>query len=68
MSNLTLLGRNGGERRYLLGHLLAAAMGAHHDALLEIRDVKKLGEFLMAIQTEKNVLRHSQFPFLSSPW
>jgi hypothetical protein len=62
MCNLTLLGRNGGKRRYLLGYLLAAAMGAYHDALLEIRDVKNLGEFLMAIQAEKNVLRHVDSP------
>ena len=61
MRNLTLLGRNGGERRYLLGHPLAAAVWTHHAALFKVRDVKNLGKFFVAIQTEKNVVRHGRF-------
>jgi len=59
--NLALLGRNGGERRYLLGHTLAAAVRADYAALFEISDVKNLGELFVAILTEKNVLRHGRF-------
>jgi hypothetical protein len=58
--NLALLGRNGGERRYLLGHTLAAAVRADYAALFEISDVKNLGELFVAILTEKNVLRHNR--------
>jgi hypothetical protein len=61
MRNLALLGRNGGERRYLLGHPLAAAVWAYHAALFEVRDVKNLGKFFVAIQTQKNVMRHGRF-------
>ena len=59
--NLALLGRNGGERRYLLGHTLAAAVRADYAALFEISDVKNLGKFFFAILAEKNVLRHGRF-------
>jgi hypothetical protein len=58
---LALLGRDGGERRYPLGHPLAAAVLAHHAALFEVRDMENLGKFFVAILTEKNVLRHGHF-------
>jgi hypothetical protein len=58
---LALLGRDGGERRYPLGHPLAAAVWAHHAALFEVRDMENLGKFFVAILTEKNVLRHGRF-------
>jgi hypothetical protein len=65
MRNLVFLGGNRGERRYLLGHPLAAAVWTHHTALRKIRDVKNLGEFFVAILAEKNVVRH--VPFLLDP-
>ena len=58
---LALLERDGGERRYRLGHPLAAAVWAHHVALFEVRDVENLGKFFVAILTEKNVVRHGRF-------
>jgi hypothetical protein len=58
---LALLGRDGGERRYRLGHPLAAAVWAHHAALFEVRDVENLGKFFVAILAEKNVVRHGRF-------
>jgi hypothetical protein len=58
---LALLGRDGGERRYLLGHALAAAVRADYAGLFEISDVKNLGELFVAILTEKNVLRLGRF-------
>jgi hypothetical protein len=58
---LALLRRDGGKRRYPLGHPLAAAVWAHHAALFEVRDVENLGKFFVAILTEKNVLRHGRF-------
>ena len=61
MRNLALLGRNGGERRYLLDHALAAAVRADYADLFEISDVKNLGKLFVAIQAEKNVLRHGRF-------
>ena len=61
MRNLAFLGRNGGERRYLLGHPIAAAVWTHHAALFKFRDVKNLGKFFVAIQAEKNVMRHGRF-------
>ena len=61
MRDLAFLGRDGGERRYLLGHALAAAVRADYAALFEISDVKNLGELFVAILTEKNVLRHGRF-------
>jgi hypothetical protein len=65
MRNLTFLGGNRGERRYLLGHPLAATVWTHHTALCKIRDVKNLREFFVAILAEKNVVRHG--PFLLDP-
>jgi hypothetical protein len=59
--DLTFLGCYGRERRYLLSDPLAAAVWTHHASLFEVRDVKNLGEFLLAIQTEKNVVRHDRF-------
>jgi hypothetical protein len=61
MCNLAFLGRNGGKRRYLLGHPLAAAVWTHRAVLFKVRDVKNLGKFLVAILTEKNVVRHGRF-------
>jgi hypothetical protein len=58
---LALSGRNGGERRYLLGHALAAAVRADYAALFEISDVKNLGKLFVAILAEENVLRHGRF-------
>jgi hypothetical protein len=49
MRNLALLGRNGGERHYLLGHALAAAVRADYAALFEISDVKNPGKLFVAI-------------------
>jgi hypothetical protein len=49
MRNLALLGSDGGEVRYRLGHPLAAALGTHHAALFEISDVENLGKLLVAI-------------------
>jgi hypothetical protein len=57
---LALLGRDGRKRRYRLGHPFAAAVWAHNVALLEVGDVEKLGKFLVAIPTEKNVVRHDR--------
>jgi hypothetical protein len=59
MRNLALPGRNGGERRYLLGHAIAAAVRADDAALFEISDVKS--KLVVAILTQKNVLRHGRF-------
>jgi hypothetical protein len=53
IGNLALLGRDGGERRYLLGQALAAAARTGDSALSEISDVKNLGKFFVAILTEK---------------
>ena len=61
MCNLAFLGRNGGKRRYFWGHPLAAAVWTHRAALFKVRDVKNLGKFLVAILTEKNVVRHGRF-------
>jgi len=36
-------------------------MCTHRAALFKIRDVKYLGKFLLAILTEKNVVRHGRF-------
>ena len=62
MRNLTLPGGNGGERRYHLGHPLAAAVWTRHAALFEVRDVEGLGELLVAILAVKNVLGHGRSP------
>jgi hypothetical protein len=61
MRNLALPGRNGGERRHLLGYALAAAVGADYAALFEISDMKNPGKLFVAILAEKNVLRHGRF-------
>jgi len=61
MCNLALLGCSGGERRYLLGHALAAAVRADYAALFEISDVKNPGKLFVAVLAEKNVLRHGRF-------
>jgi hypothetical protein len=61
MRNLALPGRNGRERRYLLGHALAAAVGADHVTLFEIGDVKNPGKLFVAILAKENVLRHGRF-------
>ena len=61
MRKLTLLGCHDGERRYLLGHALTAAVWTDHAALFEIRDVKNLGKLFVAILAEKNVVRHGRF-------
>jgi hypothetical protein len=61
MRNLALLGRNRGERRYLLDHALAAAVRADYADLLEVSDVKNPGKLFVAILAEKNVLRHGRF-------
>jgi hypothetical protein len=61
MRNLALLGRNGGEGRYLLDHALTAAKRADYGALFEISDVKYLGELFVAILAEENILRHGRF-------
>jgi hypothetical protein len=53
--NLTLLGGNGGERRYRLGYPLAAAVWTLHPALFKLRDVESLGELLVAILAVKYV-------------
>jgi hypothetical protein len=60
MRNLAFFGRNGAERRYLLDNALATTVGTGHDTLFEINDVKSLGELLVAILAEKNVLRHGR--------
>jgi hypothetical protein len=62
MRNLALPGRNSRERRYLLGHALAAAVRADYAALVEISDVKNSGELFVAILAEENVLRHALPP------
>ena len=59
--NLALLGRNGGERRYLLDHALAAAVRADYADLFEISNVKNQSKLLVAILAEENVLRHGRF-------
>jgi hypothetical protein len=61
MRDLTLLGRNGGKRRDLLGHTLAAAVGADYIAFFEVSDAKNAGEFFAAILAEENVLWHGRF-------
>ena len=61
LAKLALLGRNRGERSYLLGHALAAAVGADYAALLEISDVKNPCKLFVAILAQKNVLRHGRF-------
>ena len=61
MRNLALPGRNGRERRYLVGHALAAAVRADYAALVEISDVKNSGELFVAILAEENILRHGRF-------
>jgi hypothetical protein len=61
MRNLALPGRNGGERRYLLGHAIAAAVRADYAALFEISDVKNLRKLFVAILTQEDVLRHGRF-------
>ena len=58
MRNLALPGCNGGERRYLLGHAIAAALRADYPALFHLSDVQNLGKLFFAILAEKNVLRH----------
>jgi hypothetical protein len=61
-AQLTLLGGNGGKRHWHLVHPLAAAVWTHHTDLSEVRDVESLGELLVAILAEKNVLAHSHSP------
>jgi hypothetical protein len=61
MRNLALLGRNGSERRYLLDHAIAAAVRADYADPFEISDVKIPGKLFVAIQAEKNILRHGRF-------
>jgi hypothetical protein len=62
MRNLTLLGGNGGERGYHMGCPLAAAVWARDANLFELRDVESLGELLLAILAEKNILGNGHSP------
>jgi hypothetical protein len=61
LHRLALLGCHDGERRYPLGHPLATAVWTYHAALFEIRDVKNLAKLFVAIQAEKNIVRHGRF-------
>jgi hypothetical protein len=58
MRKLALFSGHGGERGYLLGYPLPAAVRADDSAFIEISDVKRPSEFLVAVLAEKNVLRH----------
>jgi hypothetical protein len=62
MPGLTFLRCHGGELRHLLFDLFAATVRAHDAALFQLRHVEILGEFLVAILTEKNVLTHGHSP------
>ena len=59
---LGFLRGHGRERRYELSHPLAAAVRTTHVALVAIGDMQVLGEFLIAILTMKDVLRHGDAP------
>jgi len=61
MLNLALLGCDNGERRYLLGHALAATVRADYIALFEISEVNDLCKLFAAILAHENVLRHGRF-------
>jgi hypothetical protein len=59
---LTLFRGYGGEGRNQLVDVLAVALRAPDLCLLDVGGVVLLGEFLVAVRTVKDVLRHRQTP------
>src|SRR6185437_6588971 len=57
-----LLQSHRGECSHHLRHPLAAAVRARGLVLVELRHVHGLGEFLLAIEAEKRIVRHSASP------